>query len=203
MTKLHESRMRWLDDDLGLEQTRHGYYVCCAAEKQFPDAFWTIEVTHNSITIVVPEGEELMRYKASVQDDENGGTGVMIEGVERTKRPPVKISDEEMGDDEGPVFIALSPNYAFGVMGRRDKVGDLCFTIFLDFSNFMKKHTFEEACQQLKDLHSEVVTGPEAEDFLARLENPSPEEEQRLRVQYRRHEAKMRRLRDRMCDEQP
>src|SRR6266536_6252266 len=112
MTKLHESRMRWLDDDLGLEQTRHGYYVCCAAEKQFPDAFWTIEGTHNSISIVVPEGEELMRYKPSVQDDENGGTGVMIEGVERTKRPPVKISDDEMGVKEARGFLPFSPNLA-------------------------------------------------------------------------------------------
>jgi hypothetical protein len=76
-------------------------------------------------------------------------------------------SSFELDDEEGHVFIALSADrYPFGVMGRRDAVGDLFVSEIFRFP----QANFAAAVQSVRQFGAELILGPEAKELLCKME---------------------------------
>jgi hypothetical protein len=76
-------------------------------------------------------------------------------------------SSFELDDEEGKVFVALSTKrYPFGVMGRRNTVGDLFVSKVIAFP---EKH-FSMAVDKIEETGIELIIGSEAEELLRKME---------------------------------
>jgi hypothetical protein len=76
-------------------------------------------------------------------------------------------SSYELDDEEGHVFIALSPDrYPIGVMGRRNAVGDL----FVSRVIALPHGDFATAIGDIKQNRVELILGSEAKELLGKLE---------------------------------
>jgi hypothetical protein len=76
-------------------------------------------------------------------------------------------SSFELNDEEGKIFVALSAErYPFGVMGRRNAVGDLFVSRVVAFPD---KH-FAHAVDKLEESGIELIMGSEAEELLHKME---------------------------------
>ena len=76
-------------------------------------------------------------------------------------------SSFELDDEEGHVFIALSADrYPFGVMGRRNAVGDLFVSRVVAFP----QGDFATAVDNIKQSGAELILGSEAKELLCKME---------------------------------
>ena len=76
-------------------------------------------------------------------------------------------SSFELDDEVGRVFIALSAErYPFGVMGRRNAVGDLFVSRVVAFPD----GDFATAIDKIKESGAELILGSEAKELLCKME---------------------------------
>ena len=76
-------------------------------------------------------------------------------------------SSFELDDEEGHVFIALSAGYyPYGVMGRRNAVGDL----FVSRVGALSYGDFATAVDNIKQSGAELILGSEAKELLCKME---------------------------------
>jgi hypothetical protein len=76
-------------------------------------------------------------------------------------------SSFELDDEEGHVFVALSGDrYPFGVMGRRNAVGDLFVSRIVN----LPQADFATAVESVKQFGAELILGSEAKELLCKLE---------------------------------
>ena len=76
-------------------------------------------------------------------------------------------SSFELDDEEGKVFVALSAErYPFGVMGRRNAVGDLFVSRVVAFPD----SDFAIAVDKIEESGIELIVGSEAEELLCKME---------------------------------
>ena len=76
-------------------------------------------------------------------------------------------SSFELDDEEGKVFVALSAErYPFGVMGRRNAVGDLFVSRVVAFP----EKDFAIAVDKIEERGIELIMGSEAEELLRKME---------------------------------
>ena len=76
-------------------------------------------------------------------------------------------SSFELDDEVGRVFIALSAErYPFGVMGRRNAVGDLFVSRIISFPG----RDFATAIDDIKQSGAELIAGSEAQELLCNME---------------------------------
>jgi len=76
-------------------------------------------------------------------------------------------SSYELDDEEGQVFVALTPDrYPIGVMGRRNAVGDLFVSRIIAFP----MGDFATAIEKIKQSGMELILGSEAKELLCKLE---------------------------------
>jgi hypothetical protein len=76
-------------------------------------------------------------------------------------------SSFELDDEEGRVFLALSAErYPFGVMGRRNAVGDL----FVSRIVACPQRNFATAVDNIKQSGVELIHGSEAKDLICKME---------------------------------
>jgi hypothetical protein len=76
-------------------------------------------------------------------------------------------SSFELDDEEGKVFVALSTErYPFGVMGRRNAVGDLFVSRVVAFP----EKDFAIAVDKIEESGIELIMGSEAEELLGKME---------------------------------
>jgi hypothetical protein len=72
----------------------------------------------------------------------------------------------ELPDDEGTVFVTNVPGSSIQVLGRRDPTtGELCV-----YATIRAQRDFDEACREPARRGVEIVTGPEAEDLIRRIQ---------------------------------
>jgi hypothetical protein len=73
----------------------------------------------------------------------------------------------ELDDEEGHVYVALSADRPFGIMGRRNAVGDLFVSGIVDWS----QTDFATAVESIKQFGgAELILGSEAEELLGKME---------------------------------
>jgi hypothetical protein len=76
-------------------------------------------------------------------------------------------SSYELDDEEGRVFIALSPDrYPIGVMGRRNAVGNL----FVSGIVALPQDDFATAVAYIKQKGFDLIRGSAAKELLCKLE---------------------------------
>jgi hypothetical protein len=76
-------------------------------------------------------------------------------------------SSFELDDEEGHVFLALSPDrYPIGVIGRRNAVGDL----FVSRTVAVPHDDFLTAVDKLKQTGAELILGSEAKELICKME---------------------------------
>jgi hypothetical protein len=76
-------------------------------------------------------------------------------------------SSFELDDEEGRVFIALTPDhYPVGLMGRRNTDGDLFVSELFN----SPQPDFVAAVEEIKEAGFDLILGPEAEELLSKME---------------------------------
>jgi hypothetical protein len=79
-------------------------------------------------------------------------------------------SSYELDDEEGTVFVGLSPDrYPIGVLGRRNAVGDLFVSRFIACpqSDFL---TAVDKLKEIKEKGVELILGSEAKELICKME---------------------------------